>query len=78
MDNPQTFTGTGAITLTFSGSRKQVALVNTDAAASLNIKINGDTTGFTLAATERRGLRFMKGIYTIAIAGSTAWEVTVI
>jgi len=72
----RTTTGTGSTTLQFGGAPHQMAINNLDAAASLNVKVNSDPTGFTVEAGGKRGWRINKGIYDVTITATGSWELT--
>ena len=73
---PSTTTGSGAQTLQYGGTPKQIAIDNKNASGTLNIKINEDTVGITVEASGKRGWRINKGIYQVTITASGSWEVT--
>lgn len=64
----QTFSG-GATTYQFGGRYRQI-LVNNTGGSSLNVRINGDTTGFDIEASGKRGWRINKGIYEVILSGT--------
>lgn len=71
-----TVAGTGSQTLQFGGAPHQISINNLDSVNSLNIKINGDPTGQTVLAGEKRGWRINKGIYSVEITTSGMWEIS--
>jgi hypothetical protein len=72
----QTVAGTGNTTITRTGSERQVAVRNLDASATMNVKVNEDTVGFTMIAGERNGWRITRGIFTVILTTTGSWETT--
>ena len=71
-----TTASSGNQTLQFGGTPRQMAINNLDATNSLNVKVNGDPTGFTVEAGGKRGWRVNKGIYDVIITATGSWELT--
>ena len=71
-----TIANSGNQTINRTGLDKQVAVRNLDASNTINVKINEDTTGFTVEASGRAGWRLNTGIYVVTITAANNWEVT--